>query len=61
LKGDDYVAFYIVRKFDMKESASREIAEKKWFPLKSLPDDVTPATKRRVEEYLGTRAKTEKW
>lgn len=60
-KRDDYVAFYIVRKFHMIESHSPEIADKQWFFLNNLPDETTPATKRRVEEYLGMREKSDKW
>ena len=60
-KRDDYVAFYIVKKFEMKESYSPEVYEKKWFPLYDLPFDATPATKRRVEEFLGKRQKADTW
>lgn len=60
-KRDDYVAFYIVKKFEMKEAYSPEIADKQWFSLNNLPEEITPATKRRVEEYLGKREKSDKW
>lgn len=60
-KRDDYIAFYIVKKFKMEESSSPEIADKQLFYLNNLPDEITPATKRRVEEYLGTREKSDKW
>lgn len=60
-KRGDYVAFYIVRKFEMKETYSPEIAEKEWFPLHDLPLDTTPATRRRVEEFLGQKEKSDSW
>ena len=60
-KRDDYVAFYTVKKFNLTESFSPEIADKQWFSLNNLPKEVTPATKRRVEEYLGMREKSDKW
>ncbi len=60
-KRDDYVAFYIVKKFDMKEVYSPEIADKQWFSLSHLPEEITPATKRRVEEYLGKRERSDRW
>jgi len=61
-KRDDYVAFYIVRHFEMqKESYSPEIAEKKWFPFHALPPDITPSTLHRIEEFLDQREKSEKW
>lgn len=60
-KRDDYVAFYIVKKFEMKEVYSPEIHEKKWFSLHDLPLDTTPATKRRIDEFLGQRQKSDMW
>ncbi|MBL8676170.1 MAG: NUDIX domain-containing protein [Alphaproteobacteria bacterium] len=60
-KRDDYVAFYIVKKFEMKEVTSPEIHEKQWFSFYDLPLDTTPATKRRIEEFLGQRQKSDTW
>lgn len=60
-KRDDYIAFYTVKKFNLTENFSPEIADKQWFPLNNMPKEATPATKRRVEEYLGTREKSDKW
>jgi 8-oxo-dGTP pyrophosphatase MutT (NUDIX family) len=60
-KRDDYIAFYIVTKFEMQAVSSPEIADKKWFALTDLPHDVTPATKRRIEEFLACREKSDKW
>lgn len=60
-KSDDYIAFYIVKKFEMKESYSFEIAEKKWFSFNDLPPEITPSTTRRIEEFLGQRPKSDWW
>ncbi len=60
-KRNDYIAFYIVENFEIIERKCFEIAEKKWFSLENLPPDITPATKRRIEEYMGIRKITEKW
>lgn len=60
-KRDDYIAFYIVKKFEMKDVYSPEIHEKRWFSLYDLPLDTTPATKRRIEEFLGQRQKSDTW
>ncbi|MBX9786090.1 MAG: NUDIX domain-containing protein [Alphaproteobacteria bacterium] len=60
-KRDDYVAFYIVKKFEMKDVYSPEIHEKQWFSLHDLPLDTTPATKRRIEEFLSQRQKSDTW
>lgn len=34
-----------------------EIGERRFFPLASLPEDISPATKRRLTEYLSGEAK----
>jgi len=60
-KRDDFVAFYIVKKFEMKESYSPEISEKKWFYLNDLPLEITPSTRRRIEEFLGQRQTSDRW
>jgi 8-oxo-dGTP pyrophosphatase MutT (NUDIX family) len=50
----DHVAFYLVESFRQtgQKVADREIAEAGFFPLDRLPDDVTPATRRRLAEVL---------
>jgi 8-oxo-dGTP pyrophosphatase MutT (NUDIX family) len=61
-KRDDHVLFYIVTDFkEINYTPSPEIAEKCWFPLDDLPKDITLGTQRRIEEYLGTREKTDFW
>lgn len=59
----DYVVLYLVKDFTMREVFCAEVAEKRWFPLeiKALPEDISPGTLRRVEEYLGLRAPSEYW
>ena len=60
-KHDNYVIFYIGRDHQQTEVTSPEIAEYRWFPMGQLPEDTTPATKRRIEEYLGKRALSDYW
>jgi ADP-ribose pyrophosphatase YjhB (NUDIX family) len=60
-RGDDYVVLYIGEPHQEQESNSIEIAEKKWFPLSDLPHTISPATRRRIEEYLGHRSISDKW
>jgi len=38
-----------------------EIAEAKFFPLTKLPEDVSPGTRRRLAEFLGTRTPDFSW
>jgi 8-oxo-dGTP pyrophosphatase MutT (NUDIX family) len=54
----DHVAIFVAQGFFGTLHAQRgEIARLEFFPLRDLPADTSPATRRRVEEYLdGTRA-----
>jgi 8-oxo-dGTP pyrophosphatase MutT (NUDIX family) len=60
-KRDDYVVVYVCKEFEKKEVVSKEILEARWFPLNALPPDISPATKRRIEEYLGRRPLSDVW
>lgn len=50
----DHVALYVLRGVEQTAPrlADREIAEAGFFPLSALPDGVTPATRRRIDEVL---------
>lgn len=60
-KHDDYIALYTGGDYIQKECVSKEILAKQWFPLEKLPADVSPATQRRVDEYLGKIAISDRW
>jgi len=60
-KRDDYVALYICKDFTQKDVKSREILEAKWFSLEALPSDMSPGTKRRLDEYLSHGPKSDVW
>lgn len=60
-KRDDYVIFYVAEGCEQEPVHSDEIAEQAWFSLDALPQDTTPATRRRIQEYLGERAIEERW
>ena len=60
-KRDDYVVLYIVDKFEQEHANSTEILEMKWFPLQQLPADISLATKRRIDEFLGIRVVEDRW
>ncbi|HET7087006.1 MAG TPA: NUDIX domain-containing protein [Rhizomicrobium sp.] len=49
----DYPVFMIVRSFEgtPKVCDPREIAEIGWFSLDDLPDDTTPKTRLRIDEF----------
>ncbi len=50
----DHVALMICRNWQKKSEfqANREIAEIGFFPLDALPDETTPATRRRLKEVF---------
>ncbi|WP_449255942.1 NUDIX domain-containing protein [Bosea sp. (in: a-proteobacteria)] len=51
----DHVALYVLREFRVErvKQPDREIAEAGFFRLDALPEGVTPATLRRLEEIAG--------
>lgn len=63
---DDHVVIYVARtvtrRGDALEAADTiEIAQARWFALDALPDDLSPATKRRIAEYRGGGMTAERW
>lgn len=60
-KRDDYIIFYLVKPQQLTEVNSPEILEKKWFAFDELPIDISPATERRINEYLGKAIISDTW
>lgn len=60
-KKDDYVVLYVAHAFKREPTTSFEIQDSQWFDLKALPGDISPATKRRIEEYQGLRTISDIW
>ncbi len=60
---DDFVALYIghVQNISGYKIDEKEIAEINFFDLQNLPPDISPATKRRIDEYLGLCKKSDIW
>ena len=52
---DDHVVVYVVRTDNsaapLKSADPFEIQDARWFALDSLPEDLSPATARRIEEF----------
>lgn len=59
----DHVLFYVVTDFSVvaPKKPDREIAEAGFFPVDRLPEDTTPATRRRVAEVLDGRQVSPYW
>ncbi|MGF7161742.1 ADP-ribose pyrophosphatase YjhB (NUDIX family) [Rhodoligotrophos appendicifer] len=49
----DHVVLYHARNWRQEPRFSPEIAEAALFPLRSLPEGTTPATRRRIAEFCG--------
>ncbi len=61
-KRDDYIIFYIGHGAGTQEiTISPEISEKKWFSIHDLPRDTSPATRRRIREYLNEIELSDVW
>ncbi|WP_354193436.1 NUDIX domain-containing protein [Bosea sp. OAE506] len=63
ISGRDHVALYVVRNFavDGDKRPDMEIAEAGWFALAALPQGLTPATRRRLDEIAGGRVVAAEW
>ena len=59
----DHVAFYLVENFRQTapKAPDREIAEAGFFPLDALPEGVTAATLRRIDEALAGAEPSQYW
>lgn len=60
-KRDDYVVLYVGTKCQQQNVRCAEILEQRWFDLDNLPPDITPATQRRIDEYLGRIHISDTW
>lgn len=61
--GRDHVALYRVDRFTRgpEPAPNREIAARGWFSLDALPEETTPATRRRLDEVLSGAASDGRW
>lgn len=60
-KRDDYIIIYSSEDFVQKKVSSDEIDAYYWFDLTHLPENISPATRRRIEEFQGLRKVEEIW
>lgn len=61
--GRDHVATFATRapRIGPEPAPNREIAERRWCRVDDLPEDVTPATRRRLLEIVGAGAGAGRW
>ncbi|NKB69145.1 MAG: NUDIX domain-containing protein [Candidatus Latescibacteria bacterium] len=48
---NDHIAVFLTRDFSLQGASDYEIERVETFPLTALPEDLSPGSKRRVEEY----------
>lgn len=62
-KASNHVALFFCDELELVVGASpdREIADVGWFAFDSLPAGVSPATRRRIDEYLAGASPAERW
>jgi 8-oxo-dGTP pyrophosphatase MutT (NUDIX family) len=61
-KRDDHIIFYIIENFSsITRPRSPEIETMQWFDIHNLPENISPATKRRIAEYLGQQEISDRW
>ncbi len=60
---DDYTALYIAKLDEEPKflADGKEISEIKLYKFDALPQDISPATKRRIDEYLNRTKKSDLW
>jgi ADP-ribose pyrophosphatase YjhB (NUDIX family) len=62
---DDHVVVFVARTTpngtELRPADSFEIQEARWFPLDALPDDISPATARRIGEYRTSQTVSADW
>ncbi|NUS18235.1 MAG: DNA mismatch repair protein MutT, partial [Mesorhizobium sp.] len=59
----DHVGLYLIEAFSQTapKLPDHEISEAGFFPLDRLPEDTTPATRRRIAEIFGSPAASAYW
>ena len=61
--GRDHVALFRAERFDVgpEPAPNREIVERGWFSLEALPEETTPATRRRLAELFEEVESNGRW
>lgn len=57
----DYPVLFVIKKYEKITTKSIEIAEIDWFNYDALPEDITPGTQRRLDEYFKHRPPAYNW
>jgi ADP-ribose pyrophosphatase YjhB (NUDIX family) len=58
---NDHIVLFEAKTAAFEPKGSGEVKEAKFFAFDQLPTDISPATKRRIDEYLEIKPRVEKW
>ncbi|RDB37235.1 NUDIX domain-containing protein [Spirobacillus cienkowskii] len=58
---DDIVILYVIKNYELVLSKCSEVKDLKWFNINDLPNDISHATKRRIDEYYFHHTKSDFW
>lgn len=58
---NDYPIIFIIKNYDLIDASSPEIEALAWHYYDSLPEMVSPGTKRRLDEYFTNSKKSDRW
>lgn len=57
----DHISVFVVEAFERERSHSSEIDSVRFFPLDELPDDTSPATRRRLDDLRRGQVRAFDW
>jgi ADP-ribose pyrophosphatase YjhB (NUDIX family) len=57
----DYISVFIINDFDIKKVDHFEIEKISFFEINNMPTNISPGTKRRIEEYIENKKLDYKW
>ena len=52
---NDFVSVFVIKDFDMSPTRNLEISEWRYFDMNDLPPDISPGSRKRIEEYQGKK------
>ncbi len=62
MRVNDYIVLYVVKDFVQNPVIlGGEIAEVQWFRLTALPEDISPSTLLRIQEYFYQQKQSDFW
>lgn len=57
----DTILVFLIDSFQSVRSSDKEIRDIQFFPVNQLPPEISPGTRRRIEEWQGKRERGSQW